>query len=330
MALRADCVLVFHPIARCARRFALSVVVGMSDSSPSVAGLSRLRCLSTVIHVDEVSLFINDDSYVGREVARRIVARSTGFVRENPDDDASETDDVLSILLRRSCCVRFFAWLESTYVPSHLSLPFSSVWSSQLECQGTMKTMLEGSDLSAVCRDLFFMRQLVCEIFSIFFVPSRFGIVVERPSDGVNWSSARELVSSARYRRCLMDPRLMDFVCSCHFKSDSFGRRIISPGSSFLHFLCRHDHPSLRSVIMEYHKSNLSFGGTIYSQHRDKTYGSPAHQFRITHDFFAKRDHSEVFARSSPMFVLLRDLFQSGDEYNGSSLVGGDDYGQPL
>ena len=143
--------------------------------------MSRLRCLSTVIHVDEVSLFINDDSHVGREVARRIVARSTGFVRENPDDDASETDDVLSILLRRSCCVRFFAWLESTYVPSHLSLPFSSVWSSQLECQRTMKTMLEGSDLSAVCRDLFFMRQLVCEIFSIFFVPSRFGIVVERP-----------------------------------------------------------------------------------------------------------------------------------------------------
>ena len=133
----------------------------MSDSSPSVAGLSRLRCLSTVIHVDEVSLFINDDSYVGREVARRIVARSTGFVRENPDDDASETDDVLSILLRRSCCVRFFAWLESTYVPSHLSLPFSSVWSSQLECQGTMKTMLEGSDLSAVCRDLFFIALLV-------------------------------------------------------------------------------------------------------------------------------------------------------------------------
>ena len=48
------------------------------------------------------------------------------------------------------------------------------------------------------------------------------------------------------------------------------------------------------------------------------------------HDIFANRDHSETFSRSSPMFILLRDLFQSGDEYNCSSLVGGDDYGQPL
>ena len=193
-----------------------------------------------------------------------------------------------------------------------------------------MKTMLENSELSVVCRDLFFIRQLLCEIFSIFFMPSRFGIVVERRSDEINWSASQELVSSTKYRRYLMDPCLMDYVRSCHYKSDAFGPRIMSPGSSFLHFLCRYDHPSLRSEIMEYHRSNLLFGGIIHSQHRHETSGSPAHQYRIMHDIFANRDHSETFSRSSPMFILLRDLFQSGDEYNGSSLVGGDDYGQPL
>ena len=299
----------------------------MSDAPTSVPDLSRFRCLSSVIHIDEA---IDSDSYVGREVARRIVAKCAGFVREEADDDSPHVGDVLSFLLRQSCCVRFFSWLESTYVPSHLSLPFSSVWSSQLECQRTMKTMLENSELSVVCRDLFFIRQLLCEIFSIFFMPSRFGIVVERRSDEINWSASQELVSSTKYRRYLMDPCLMDYVRSCHYKSDAFGPRIMSPGSSFLHFLCRYDHPSLRSVIMEYHRSNLLFGGIIHSQHRHETSGSPAHQYRIMHDIFANRDHSETFSRSSPMFILLRDLFQSGDEYNGSSLVGGDDYGQPL
>ena len=166
------------------------VLVVMSDSSPSVPGSSRVRSSSTVIQDEEVSLFINSDSYVGREVARRIVARSSGFAGGEADDDCFDAVDVLSILLCQPCCVRFFSWLESTYVPSHLSVPFSSAWSSQLERPRTMKTMLENSDLSVVCRDLFFIRQLLCEIFSIFFVPSRFGIVVERRSDEINWSSA--------------------------------------------------------------------------------------------------------------------------------------------
>ena len=299
----------------------------MSDAPTSVPDLSRFRCLSSVVHIDEA---IDSDSYIGREVARRILAKCAGFVREEADDDVPDAGDVLSFLLRQSCCLRFVSWLESTYVPSHISLLFSSVWSSQLECQRTMKTMLENSELSVVCRDLFFIRQLLCEIFSIFFIPSRFGIVVERRSDEINWLAAQQLVSSTKYRRYLMDPCLMDYVRSCHYKSDAFGPRIMSPGSSFLHFLCRYDHPSLRSVIMEYHRSNLLFGGIIHSQHRHETSGSPAHQYRIMHDVFANRDHSETFSQSSPMFVLLRDLFQSGDEYNGSSLVGGDDYGQPL
>ena len=80
---------------------------------------------------------------------------------------------------------------------------------------------------------------------------------------------------------------------------------------------------------MEFHRSNLSNGGIIYSQHRHEIYGSPAHQFRIMHDIYANRDHSEIFSQTSPVFVLLRDLFRRGEEYDGSSHVGGDDYGQP-
>ena len=80
---------------------------------------------------------------------------------------------------------------------------------------------------------------------------------------------------------------------------------------------------------MEFHRSNLSNGGIIYSQHRHEIYGSPAHQFRIMHDTHANQDHSEIFSRTSPVFVLLRDLFQRGDECDGESHVGGDDYGQP-
>ena len=63
------------------------VLVVMSDSSPSVPGSSRVRSSSTVIQDEEVSLFINSDSYVGREVARRIVARSSGFAGGEADDD---------------------------------------------------------------------------------------------------------------------------------------------------------------------------------------------------------------------------------------------------
>jgi len=293
----------------------------MSDALTSVLG-------SSLMH--EVSLFINSESFVGRELARRIVLRCSDFRLEDSDHDKSDESDFLYLLLRQSCCVRFFTWLETTYVPSYLSRPFSSLWSSELECQRTLKIMLEGSDLSVVCRDLFFIRQVLCEIFSIFFVASRFGIVVERQSDSIDWRSVMELVSSSRYRRYLMDPRLMEYLRTCHYKSDPFGSRIMSPGSSFLHFLCRYDHSSLPSIIMEYHKANLLLGGTIHSQHRHETYGSPAHQYRIMHDIFANRDHSETFSRSCPVFVLLRDLFQRGEEYNGVSHVGGDDYGQPL
>ena len=149
----------------------------------------------------EVSLFINSASFVGREVARRTALQSAGFSREDSDEENPDDACVLCSLLRHSCCVRFFSWVETTYVPSHLALPFSSVWSSRLECNRTMRTMLEGSDLSVVCKDLYYTRQLLCEMFSIFFAESGFGFVVERRAEAINWQSVLELVSSARHRR---------------------------------------------------------------------------------------------------------------------------------
>ena len=168
------------------------MTVGMSGSINSGSGPSM---------IDEVSLFMNNVSYVGREVVRRIVLRSADFVREDPDDDKADDDDILILLLRQRCCVRFFSWLETTYVPSYLFLPFSSLWSSELERRGTTRTMLEGSDISVVCRDLFFIRQLMCEIFSIFFIVPELGIVIERRSADINWPYVLALVSSTTYRR---------------------------------------------------------------------------------------------------------------------------------
>ena len=164
----------------------------MSVSSPSAPGLSMGH---------EVSLFINSASFVGREVARRIVLQSAGFSREDSDEENPDDACVLCSLLRHSCCVRFFSWVETTYVPSYLALPFSSVWSSRLECNRTMRTMLEGSDLSVVCKDLHYTRQLLCETFFIFFTESGFGFVVERRAEAINWQSVLELVSSTRHRR---------------------------------------------------------------------------------------------------------------------------------
>ena len=132
----------------------------MSKSSPSPPG-------SSMGH--ENSLFINSASFVGREVARRVVLKSAGFFREDSDEEKPDDACVVCYLLRHSCCVRFFSWMETTCVPSYLALPFSSVWSSRLECNRTMRTMLEGSDLSVVCKDLCYTRQLLCETFSIFF-----------------------------------------------------------------------------------------------------------------------------------------------------------------
>ena len=73
--------------------FRAQVVVAMSDAPTSVPDLSRFRCLSSVIHIGEA---IDSDSYVGREVARRIVAKCAGFVREEADDDLPDVGDVLS------------------------------------------------------------------------------------------------------------------------------------------------------------------------------------------------------------------------------------------
>ena len=109
----------------------------------------------------ELSLLLNGRSFVGREVARRVVSA------------AAERDGcscAVSILLRHSCCVRFFSWMESTHVPSHLAPAHSSVRSSRLEESATMLTMMDKAPLAVVCKDLFyFRRQLLCARPSIFF-----------------------------------------------------------------------------------------------------------------------------------------------------------------
>lgn len=78
----------------------------------------------------ELSLFLNGRSFVGREVARRVVSA------------AAERDGcscaVFVLLLRHSCCVRFFSWAESTYVPSYLAPALSFVRSSRLEESATI------------------------------------------------------------------------------------------------------------------------------------------------------------------------------------------------
>ena len=100
----------------------------------------------------ELSLLLNGRSFVGREVARRVV--SAAAEREG-------CSCAVSLLLRHSCCVRFFSWMESTYVPSHLAPAHSSVRSSRLEESATMLTMMDKAPLAVVCKDLFYFRQVL-------------------------------------------------------------------------------------------------------------------------------------------------------------------------
>ena len=81
----------------------------------------------------ELSLLLNGRSFVGREVARRVVSAAA---------ERGGCSCAVSILLRHSCCVRFFSWMESTYVPSYLAPAHSSVRSSRLEESATMLTMI--------------------------------------------------------------------------------------------------------------------------------------------------------------------------------------------
>jgi len=50
-----------------------------------------------------------------------------------------------------------------------------------------MMEMMDTSSLSVVCRDLFYFRQLLCEIFNLFFLMTRYGVVVEKSSAAVDW-----------------------------------------------------------------------------------------------------------------------------------------------
>jgi len=94
---------------------------GLSDASPASV---------------EVSLFLNGESYVGRELARRALLLSRGHgesIGEEDDGDGNSDWKVFTALLRNNCCVRFFSWVESTYVPAYLAPVHALIWSRQLE-----------------------------------------------------------------------------------------------------------------------------------------------------------------------------------------------------
>ena len=107
---------------------------------PGVA--SRLSVASV-----ELSEFVNGESFVGRELARRVVSASSAKEYGRCDDD---DESLILLLLHHSCCVRFFSWIESTYVPSYLLSSYSSVRSLCLESVGTMRSMVESAPLPLV------------------------------------------------------------------------------------------------------------------------------------------------------------------------------------
>ena len=88
----------------------------------------------------ELSRFVNGPSFIGRELARRVVMMAT---RPGPgSDDAAENDawsGVVMSLLGHPCSVRFFRWVESTYVPHYLSSAHSDL-SNQTQWTGWLWT----------------------------------------------------------------------------------------------------------------------------------------------------------------------------------------------
>lgn len=312
--------------------------------------MSSARSTNESLASVEVSLFINGESFVGRELARRVLRMN--MVQNGRDGDGDgdwdgdgerdrdgdgdgdgDGDDgsgLLMILLSNPSCVRFFTWVESTYIPASMASVHASVWSSQLEHRRTMMSMMGSASLSVVCRDLFYFRQLLCEIYRLFFLMSKYGFVVEKPSEEVDWQSVLQLLSCTRYRPYLFGDRIMRFVTSLHYGRDPIGCILHYPGNTFLHFLCRHDHAMLPQIIRKYQEVNMVVGGVIHSQHRDERYGSPSFHFRMMHDVNIYNDDSDQFARNSTTFALLRNLFRQGQAHRSANLIGGDDYGQPL
>ena len=138
----------------------------------------------------ELSQFVNGSSFIGRELARRVVMMAT--IPGPGSDDAAENDacsGVVMFLLGHPCSVRFFRWVETTYVPHYLSSAHSELRSKQLEAESTMTSMMFTSSLTSACRDLFYFRQLLCEIFVIFFRVTVRGRVVERYADEIQFRS---------------------------------------------------------------------------------------------------------------------------------------------
>ena len=70
----------------------------------------------------ELSEFVNGESFVGRELARRVVSAASAKDGDRCGDDE---ESLILLFLHHSCCVRFFSWIESTYVPSYLLSSYS-------------------------------------------------------------------------------------------------------------------------------------------------------------------------------------------------------------
>ena len=187
----------------------------------------------------ELSRFVNGPSFIGRELARRIVLMST--ILGPGSDGAAENDawsGVVMSLLGHSCTVRFFRWVESTYVPQYLSSAYSGLRSSQLEADGTMRSMMSMSSLSAACRDLFYIRQLLCEIFVLFF----------RVSERAGSSSGMLMTSSGAWCQLLCPRR--DIIGTCLITA-SWSTLVVFTFvviHSDLEFYCEEAHSCILSV----------------------------------------------------------------------------------
>ena len=84
--------------------------------------------------------------FVGRELARLVV--SAASPAKDGDRCGDDHESLVLLLLHHSCCVRFFSWIESTYVPLHLLSSCSSVRSLCLESVGAMRSMVESAPLT--------------------------------------------------------------------------------------------------------------------------------------------------------------------------------------
>jgi hypothetical protein len=193
-----------------------------------------------------------------------------------------------------------------------------------LEKDDTAMMMAASSSLSGVCIDLFGWRQVLSQVFVLFFKVLDDGCVWERRSREINWAAVTAFIREECYHRYMFADCFPYFLSSMRYKGEHFGSDIIRVGCSFLHFLCRFNHPSMLNSLEMYHELNLSRGCNINAHNRDATYGSPAAQFRLFFDMSSRDANTDKFASESSIFAFLRDKFREGPNY----IEGSDDYGE--